>query len=803
MHLPRLNLYELHYNLGHILHQQGDLVGAVESYRQAVALQPNYAVAHLNLGVVLDEQGQLTDAIYHYQQAIRLQPNYIKAYNNLGCALVKLARWQEAIQVYQQATDLNPDWAVLQDNLAQVLHYQGDVAGAIEAYHRALALNPAAASTHHHLGKLLQFQGQHPAAIDCFQKTIELDPAFTAAYTDCGFSWMAQGEIDRALPYFRQAMQPQLHLVQAYWQWAAQLETESTESPDELSQARIACGQFLQLLQQQATPLDLHRGLAKTYLHLANALMKYGDATQYPQAQSYYQWVLLLQPGCLEAYLQLGLCLEQQGRSNAAVLLYHLALTIHPNHSALHRQLGETLEQQQNFAAAIQHYQQALQRGLSSHTSRASLSKAAPNAGSPPSVLSFCTTLDWITANPDRATYHPLSPAPLSSPASPASPAPPVSPPASCDGLNCRPCLEKIFRWLDVTHLGKGIHTCMSSEAMPIDPLPRFVATIPQGRAWAIPQQNHWLICNAIGIIAPDQVLLSDVSRDYPGQLPGCQHPDPSRHRIFALTPLQAPQQIEGTVAALAGLSGHNYYHWMVDVLPRLALLQQAGWQGAKIDRFWVNYNGSSFQQETLKALGIPLEKVISCDQQPHLEATQLLVPSFAGHLGWLEPWALDFLRENFLPLAEPATGKPYPDRIYISRNRANHRRVLNEDALVAYLESIGFVTVELEEMPLVEQVALFAQAQVIVAPHGGGLTNLVFCQPETTVIELFTPHYIRHYYWVISQMLGLSHYFLTGEAFTCYPLRQLMYPSPLTEDIWVTIENLTDLFKRLNLQSV
>ena len=40
----------------------------------------------------------------------------------------------------------------------------------------------------------------------------------------------------------------------------------------------------------------------------------------------------------------------------------------------------------------------------------------------------------------------------------------------------------------------------------------------------------------------------------------------------------------------------------------------------------------------------------------------------------------------------------------------------------------------------LLEQVDAFAAAQVVVAPHGAALGNLVFCPPGVRVLELFAP---------------------------------------------------------------
>jgi capsular polysaccharide biosynthesis protein len=59
--------------------------------------------------------------------------------------------------------------------------------------------------------------------------------------------------------------------------------------------------------------------------------------------------------------------------------------------------------------------------------------------------------------------------------------------------------------------------------------------------------------------------------------------------------------------------------------------------------------------------------------------------------------------------------------------------------------------------MPFEEQIALFSRAKAIVAPHGSGLTNIIFCGSGTKVIELVSPNYIRHYYWAIAQQLNLD----------------------------------------------
>ncbi|MGL4497948.1 MAG: glycosyltransferase family 61 protein, partial [Planktothrix sp.] len=368
--------------------------------------------------------------------------------------------------------------------------------------------------------------------------------------------------------------------------------------------------------------------------------------------------------------------------------------------------------------------------------------------------------------------------------------------PNQCGGLDCEPCLKGVFKYFQWQNLGQGIQKALMSKNNTTS-TPLFVAVIPNGRAWIVPQQNYWLVCKAIAIITPDNQLLADVSREYPAPLPGCPSYDAQQHQVFQEEQLPPLQQIEGRVAVLSGLSGNVYFHWMVDVLPRLELLRQSGIKFEQLDWFLVNSYQAPFQRETLTRLGIPEFKILESDRFPHIQAQQLIVPSWAGYMGWLQPWAMDTLRRWFLPKSQNP-GRNYPERIYISRGDANYRRVLNEDEVIQFLRPWGFVTVQLETLSFGEQVALFAQAKVIMGAHGSGLTNILFCQPGTQVIEFMSPHYNRHYYWVISQYLGLEHYCLKAEGFSCYPLRALMYQNPLTEDIWLNLVSLKRLLEIL-----
>jgi capsular polysaccharide biosynthesis protein len=83
---------------------------------------------------------------------------------------------------------------------------------------------------------------------------------------------------------------------------------------------------------------------------------------------------------------------------------------------------------------------------------------------------------------------------------------------------------------------------------------------------------------------------------------------------------------------------------------------------------------------------------------------------------------------------------------------------VLGEEALRAELEARGFVTVRLEECERAEQIAIFQEAKEVVAPHGAGLANLVFCAPGTRVVELFARDYVNPCDWRLAALGGLDY---------------------------------------------
>ena len=294
-------------------------------------------------------------------------------------------------------------------------------------------------------------------------------------------------------------------------------------------------------------------------------------------------------------------------------------------------------------------------------------------------------------------------------------------------------------------------------------------------------------------VITEDNLMLADVSKFI---ISGEYLKDASQHPIFSKNKLPVKKRIKGSVAVLSAPSGRGYYHWMFDVLPRIQLLREGGYDLETIDKFFINICVSKFHIETLKMIGIPRDRIIESQFTPHIQADKLIVPSLVGDTGSVPGYACDFLRSEFL--GKSLSRSRHSKRIYVNRGNVAHRRVTNEKQIIDLLKPYGFESIALETLSLTEQISLMVSAEVVIAPHGAGLTNIVFCNPGTQIIELLHPAAVNVMYWTICNEVGLRYYYLLANG-EIPP--DFIDPYLNSEDLEINIENLTELLKMANIE--
>lgn len=211
-----------------------------------------------------------------------------------------------------------------------------------------------------------------------------------------------------------------------------------------------------------------------------------------------------------------------------------------------------------------------------------------------------------------------------------------------------------------------------------------------------------------------------------------------------ALAELDAePAARAGAIALLGGQRG-GYWHWWIDILPRVWLLelhQILVLPEPKVDavRLAAPASAFEFQRESLELLGVTerlellepgLTRFDSVTFTRGLTGGGSRYPS--RKLGEYARW----LRGRLAPDVADQGGEGR--RLFVSRRTAASRRVANEAEIESVLAEHGFEVVDPAGMSIAEQVALFSQASIVVGPHGAGLTNLLFSAPGTEVVEIF-----------------------------------------------------------------
>lgn len=199
---------------------------------------------------------------------------------------------------------------------------------------------------------------------------------------------------------------------------------------------------------------------------------------------------------------------------------------------------------------------------------------------------------------------------------------------------------------------------------------------------------------------------------------------------------------------------GENIFHWLLDALPRI-----------EIARRYTKYNPialvrarlTPYAKTSLRKIGV---KWYALGRNEAVRPRSLIVPSMPANSGSSPAFAVQFLRENFL-VSQTDNCQKSSERIFVVRKAT--RRVLNEDKITPTLDRFGIRKFVLEELSFEEQIRLFQSAELVVAPHGAGLANLVFCQEGAHVIEFFSPNYVNVCFWELANAVGLKYSYLIG----------------------------------------
>jgi TolB-like protein/Flp pilus assembly protein TadD len=181
---------------------------AIELFKKALELDPDYALAHAGLAdAYLQRIGRFgfpeaewfDVANEEAQKAISLDPNLAEGYKALGGAYRSKGWWRKALEAYQKAVEANPNSALACGALAECYNNIGELNKAFLFSKKEIALSPAEAFPCVHLGHTYYGLDNPVRAEEWYKKSLELQPDLDVAHTGLIYLYLALGEYNKAI----------------------------------------------------------------------------------------------------------------------------------------------------------------------------------------------------------------------------------------------------------------------------------------------------------------------------------------------------------------------------------------------------------------------------------------------------------------------------------------------------------------------------------------------------------------------------------------------------------------------------
>ena len=212
-----------------------------------------------------------------------------------------------------------------------------------------------------------------------------------------------------------------------------------------------------------------------------------------------------------------------------------------------------------------------------------------------------------------------------------------------------------------------------------------------------------------------------------------------------------------------------NYYHFIMDLLPKIFMYRE---QKLNCDIYFERIDFVNFQKQFFDLLEFDYKKIKFINDKTFINKLYVCSSS-TGLVNNSEkiPYYPLLCMKNLLNklLLEGKIIKKELKNIYISRKNSYERKIINENEFYEFIKKYNFELVELEKLNVLEQIELFYNANIVIAPHGAGAVNLVF--GGLIYIEIHDKNYIKHdsCFYQICCMLNIKYNFIhsdvTGKA--------------------------------------
>ncbi|MFB0613899.1 glycosyltransferase family 61 protein [Aurantiacibacter poecillastricola] len=197
----------------------------------------------------------------------------------------------------------------------------------------------------------------------------------------------------------------------------------------------------------------------------------------------------------------------------------------------------------------------------------------------------------------------------------------------------------------------------------------------------------------------------------------------------------------------------HNHSHWLTAHLPKLILLRDR----PELSDLILPSRRTDVVDASMRMLGLEPEDFESFEADKPLHVDDLTLVQADR----FDPLHMQAVRTAFAN----EDSAPPTRKVLISRANSRGRKLLNEEKLWPMLREAGFERILMEDLDFAEQVRLMQETRILMAPHGAGLTNMLFCPPGGHVVELADPGFPNPNFYALSCALDLDYWLVPAKA--------------------------------------
>ncbi len=210
-----------------------------------------------------------------------------------------------------------------------------------------------------------------------------------------------------------------------------------------------------------------------------------------------------------------------------------------------------------------------------------------------------------------------------------------------------------------------------------------------------------------------------------------------------------------------------NVFHWCTEVLPRLIINLEYNKKNE------VYYTIPIEMQEYQKLLIFSLfnyykiksTNIVMISKYAVWKAERIqFIPFCTDDMNsFMHPDIASLCRDKVIRCLNLIPNKNPKLHIYVSRSLAKKRRILNEEHVIKTLQEYNFIILNAENLSYLDQISYFNNSFIIIGCHGAGLTNVMFSNNKSKLIEFHPAGYPRSHYMLLSKSKDIDYYPLFG----------------------------------------